>query len=185
VDTVEKSMFYAPFKSKPVAFTDAEWAAIQEEGKTAIKNIVVPQYRIIKKFYEEEYIPNTRKTLGVTSFPNGQEYYQQRINYFTTTSMSYEGVYQTGLKEVARIESEMQGVMKEVGFNGTLKEFIATLRTDERFYATSPEALLKEASFIAKNIDWTLPRFFGKLPRQPYGVRPVPDFLAPGYTGGR
>jgi len=185
VDTVEKSMFFKPLKEKPVAFTATEWAAIQDEGKAAIKNIVVPQYRLIKKFYEQEYIPNTRKTLGATSFPNGQEYYQQRISYYTTTSMSYEDVYQTGLKEVARIEAEMNEVMKEVGFTGTLKEFIATLRTDERFYAISPEALLKEASFIAKNIDWTLPRFFGKLPRQPYGVRPVPDFLAPGYTGGR
>ena len=185
VDTVEKSMFYRPLKEKPAAFSETEWKAIQEEGREAIRNIVIPQYRRIKKFYEEEYIPNTRKTLGATSFPNGQAYYQQRISYYTTTSMTYEEVYQTGLKEVARIEAEMNDIMKEVGFRGTLKEFIATLRTDERFYATSPEALLKEASFIAKNIDWTLPRFFGKLPRQPYGVRPVPDFLAPGYTGGR
>ncbi len=185
VDTVEKSMFYKPLKEKPSAFSDAEWASVQEQGRSAIKNVIVPQYRLIKKFYEEEYIPNTRKTLGAISFPNGKEYYQQRINYFTTTSMSYEEVYQTGLKEVARIEAEMNTVMKEVGFTGTLKEFIATLRTDERFYAASPEGLLKEASFIAKNIDWTLPKFFGKLPRQPYGVRPVPDFLAPGYTGGR
>ena len=185
VDTVEKSMFYKPFMQKPVAFTDAEWAAVQEEGKAAIKNIVIPQYRRIKTFFEDEYIPNTRKTLGVISFPNGQAYYQQRVSYFTTTSMSYEEVYQTGLKEVARIEAEMTTVMKELGFTGTLKEFIASLRTDERFYAKTPEELLKEASFIAKNIDWTLPRFFGKLPRQPYGVRPVPDFLAPGYTGGR
>jgi uncharacterized protein (DUF885 family) len=185
VDTVENSMFYRPLKDKPIAFSDAEWKTVQDEGKAAIRNIVVPQYKLIKNFYEQEYIPNTRKTLGVTSFPNGQEYYQQRINYFTTTSMSYEEVYQTGLKEVARIEKEMNEIMKEVGFTGTLKEFIATLRTDERFYAKTPEGLLKEASFIAKNIDWTLPRFFGKLPRQPYGVRPVPDFLAPGYTGGR
>jgi uncharacterized protein (DUF885 family) len=99
--------------------------------------------------------------------------------------MPYEEVYQTGLREVARIEKEMDDVMKEVGFKGTLKEFIAMLRTDPRFYATTPEGLLKEASYIAKKVDWTLPRFFGKLPRQPYGVQPVPAFLAPGYTGGR
>ncbi len=185
VDTVEKSLFYRPFREKPAAFSELDWKAIQEEGKLAISKIIIPQYKLIKKFYEEEYIPNTRKTLGAISFPNGEKYYQQRISYYTTTAMTYEEVYQTGLKEVARIEAEMGEIMKEVGFQGTLKEFIATLRTDERFYATSPEALLKEAAFIAKNIDWTLPRFFGKLPRQPYGVRPVPDFLAPGYTGGR
>ena len=185
VDDPEKSMFYKPFQTKPVAISDAEWKALQTEGRTAIVEIVVPQYKKIKVFFEEEYIPNTRKTLGVTSFPNGEKYYQQRISYYTTTSMTYEQVYQTGLKEVARIEAEMYEVMKEVGFKGSLKEFIATLRTDERFYVTTPEALLKEASFIAKNVDWTLPKYFGKLPRQPYGVRPVPAFLAPGYTGGR
>lgn len=185
VDTVEKSMFFKPFSNKPVAITDSEWKVYQDRARKAIKDIVMPQYVRIKKFYESEYIPTTRKTLGVINFPNGAAYYQQRINYFTTTDMSYEQVYQTGLSEVARIEKEMQEVMNEVGFKGTLKEFIATLRNDDRFYVSTPDALLKEASFIAKKIDWTLPRFFNKLPRQPYGVQPVPAFLAPGYTGGR
>ncbi len=185
VDTVEKSMFYKPFLNKPAAINESEWAQYQEKGRKAVKEIVIPNYVRIKKFFEEEYIPNTRKTLGATAFPDGQRYYQQRINYFTTTNMSYEEVYQTGLKEVARIEGEMGEVMKEVGFRGSLKEFIQQLRNDDRFYVTTPEALLKEASYIAKKIDWTLPKFFGKLPRQPYGVQPVPAFLAPGYTGGR
>ena len=185
VDAAEKSMFYRPFAQKPAGIDDAEWKKIQDQGKAAIMGIVVPQYQRIKVFFESEYIPTTRRTLGVTSFPNGQQYYQQRINFYTTLNMPYEEVYQVGLKEVARIEKEMLDVMKEVGFTGTLKEFIATLRTDPRFYVSTPEALLKEASFIAKKIDWTLPRFFGKLPRQPYGVQPVPAFLAPGYTGGR
>ncbi|MGB4772466.1 MAG: DUF885 domain-containing protein [Chitinophagaceae bacterium] len=185
VDTVEKSMFYKPFLTKPAAISDADWAQYQEKGKKAVKEIVVPQYLRIRKFFEEEYVANTRKTLGATAFPDGQRYYQQRINYFTTTNISYEDVYQTGLKEVARIEAEMGEVMKEVGFRGSLKEFIQQLRNDDRFYVTTPDALLKEASFIAKKIDWTLPKFFGKLPRQPYGVQPVPAFLAPGYTGGR
>ncbi len=185
VDTVDRSMFYKPFSEKPIAINEADWAKLQEEGKTAIRNMVIPQYKRIKDFFENEYIPNTRKTLGVTSFPGGERYYQQRISYYTTTSMTYEEVYQRGLSEVVRIEKEMKEVMNEVGFKGTLKEFIQTLRDDDRFYATTPEGLLKEASYIAKTIDWTLPKFFGKLPRQPYGVRPVPAFLAPGYTSGR
>jgi uncharacterized protein (DUF885 family) len=185
VDTVEKSLFYKPFMTKPAAMSEAEWVQYQEKGKKAVKEIVVPQYMRIRKFFEEEYVANTRKTLGATAFPDGQRYYQQRINYFTTTNISYEEVYQTGLREVARIETEMGEVMIGVGFRGSLKEFIQQLRNDDRFYVTTPEALLKEASFIAKKIDWTLPKFFGKLPRQPYGVQPVPAFLAPGYTGGR
>ena len=185
VDTVEHSMFYKPFLQKPMSINEKEWAAIQKQGAELIRTIVVPQYKRIKTFFEEEYVAKTRKTLGATAMPNGKAYYQQRIDFFTTTSMSFEEVYQTGLREVARIEAEMQQVMNEVGFKGTLKEFIEMLRTDPRFYVTTPEALLKEASYIAKQIDWTLPRFFGKLPRQPYGVQPVPAFLAPGYTGGR
>jgi uncharacterized protein (DUF885 family) len=185
VDTVEKSMFYKPFLTRPAAISEADWKQYQARGAKAVNETVVPQYARIKTFFETEYIPATRKTLGATAFPDGQRYYQQRIGFFTTTDMTYEQVYQTGLSEVARIEKEMQDVMKEVGFKGTLKAFIQSLRDDDRFYVNTPEALLKEASFIAKKIDWTLPRFFGKLPRQPYGVQPVPAFLAPGYTGGR
>jgi uncharacterized protein (DUF885 family) len=185
VDTVEKSLFYKPFMTRPASISEEEWKQYQVKGAKAVKETVVPQYARIRKFFEEEYIPGTRKSLGATSFPDGQRYYQQRINFFTTTGMTYEQVYQTGLSEVARIEKEMQPVMDEVGFKGSLKEFIQSLRDDDRFYVTTPDALLKEASFIAKKIDWTLPRFFGRLPRQPYGVQPVPAFLAPGYTGGR
>jgi len=76
-------------------------------------------------------------------------------------------------------------VMKDVGFSGSLKEFISSLRTDPKFYATTPEQLLKEASYIAKKADAMLPRFFALLPRQPYGVEPVPAHLAPTYTAGR
>jgi uncharacterized protein (DUF885 family) len=185
VDTVEKSMFYKPFMSKPVAISDEDWKAFQERGKKAVKEIVIPQYVRIRKFFEEEYIPTTRKRWELLHSLMAKKYYQQRISFFTTTNMSYEEVYQTGLSEVARIEKEMQAVMDEVGFKGTLKQFIEQLRNDDRFYVNTPEALLKEASYIAKKIDWSLPKFFGKLPRQPYGVQPVPAFLAPGYTGGR
>jgi uncharacterized protein (DUF885 family) len=112
-------------------------------------------------------------------------YYQERTHHYTTTDLSYEEVYQLGLEEVARIKKEMLDVMNEAKFSGTLKEFIAYLRTDPKFYAPTPEQLLKEASFIAKKADGLLPQFFSKLPRQPYGVEPVPAHLAPTYTAGR
>ncbi len=79
----------------------------------------------------------------------------------------------------------MQQVLKDVSFKGTMKDFITFLRTDPKFYATTPEQLLKEASFIAKKADGMLPMLFGKLPRQPYTVEPVPEHLAPTYTAGR
>ncbi len=185
VDDVSQSFFYRPFLKKPVQVNDKDWDSVASAGKIAVEKNIIPQYKRIKKFFEEEYTPAARKTLGVISYPNGEKYYQQRVNYFTTTALSYNQVYETGLKEVARIQADMETVLKEVKFKGSLKEFIAYLRTDSQFYVSTPEALLKEASFITKKIDGQLPRFFGKLPRQPYTVEPVPDYLAPNYTGGR
>jgi uncharacterized protein (DUF885 family) len=185
VDDVDSSMFFRPLAKRPLMISEQDWVKYQQRGRQLIRSIIVPQYVRLEKFFEEEYLPNTRRTLGATEMPGGQNLYQQRIDHFTTLQMPFEDVYQTGLKEVARIEDEMQQVMREVKFNGDLKAFIAMLRTDPRFYVSSPEALLKEASFISKRIDWVLPKYFGKLPRQPYGVQPVPAFLAPGYTAGR
>lgn len=185
VTNATESVFYAPFLIKPTGIDDVQWATLSSRGQEAVMDIVVPQYKFIEQFFEQEYIPRTKKSLGVIDYPNGAAYYQQRVSYFTTTSLSYEQVYQLGLKEVARIEQEMMQVLKEVNYKGSLQDFIQMLRTDPRFYPKTPEELLKEASFIAKKIDGKLPQFFGRLPRLPYTVAPVPADLAPNYTGGR
>jgi len=185
VDSVEKSVFWKPFLQKPFSVNGDDWKRITEEGERVIKDDVIGSFRQIKAFFDNEYLPKTRTTIGVSNFPNGLAYYQDRVHHYTTTDISYEEVYQLGLKEVERIKKKMQDVLKEVNFTGTMQEFIAYLRTDPKFYATTPEQLLKEASYIAKQIDGKLPMFFGKLPRQPYGVEPVPAHLAPTYTAGR
>ena len=99
--------------------------------------------------------------------------------------MTPKEIHELGLAEVARIRSEMEAVIKEVGFKGTFAEFIHFLRTDPQFYATTPEQLLKEAAYIAKKMDAQLPKLFHTLPRKPYGVAPVPANIAPKYTTGR
>jgi uncharacterized protein (DUF885 family) len=185
VDNYQKSVFWAPLSIKPVAVSDSDWELIRSGGKLAIEEYAIPAYKKIKAFFDEEYLPKTRTTIGVSHFPKGLEYYQDRTKHYTTTNMTYEQVYELGLFEVARIKNEMFDVMRKVNFTGSLQEFITQLRTDPRFYATTPEQLLKEASYHAKKADGCLPRFFGKLPRQPYGVEAVPAHLAPTYTGGR
>jgi uncharacterized protein (DUF885 family) len=185
VDSVEKSTFFNPFNKKPAAISDMEWKDYQSKARTIILNDVVGSYKTLKVFFEKEYLPKTRKTLGASNFPNGRKYYEDRVRHYTTTNLSSEEVYQVGLKEVARIKKEMDSVIKAVHFQGSFKDFINFLRTDSRFYPKSAEELLKEASFIAKKIDGLLPNLFGKLPRQPYTVAPVPDYLAPTYTTGR
>jgi uncharacterized protein (DUF885 family) len=185
VDDPEKSVFWKPFLKKPFAISDENWKKIVDDGKTAVQQYAIAGFKKIKVFFDNEYLPKTRTTIGVSNFPDGLAYYQDRVHHYTTTDKSYEEIYQLGLQEVARIKSEMLVVMKEANFTGTLQEFIAYLRTDPKFYAPTGEQLLKEASFIAKKADGMLPSLFGKLPRQPYGVEAVPAHLAPTYTGGR
>jgi uncharacterized protein (DUF885 family) len=185
VDSIDKSVFYRPFLKRPFAIPEEDWRKITEEGKSAVKQYAIEGFKKIKQFFDTEYLPKTRTTIGVSNFPNGLAYYKELVHHYTTTDLSYDEIYELGLQEVTRINDEMQNVMYKLKFSGTLQEFIAYLRTDPKFYATTSEQLLKEASYIAKKADGMLPRFFGKLPRQPYGVEPVPEDLAPTYTAGR
>jgi uncharacterized protein (DUF885 family) len=185
VDDVTKSVFWKPFLQKPFAINDTDWIKLKEQAANAISQDVIESFRKIKSFFDNEYLPKTRTTIGVSNFPNGLAFYQERVHHYTTTDLTFEEVYQLGLKEVARIKKEMMTVIKEANFPGTMQDFIAYLRTEPRFYVTTPEQLLKEASFLAKQIDGKLPSLFTKLPRQPYGVEPVPAYLAPTYTAGR
>jgi uncharacterized protein (DUF885 family) len=185
VDTPEKSVFWQPFTLKPAAISQTDWQTWQQTAKIIIKKEVISSFKQIKEFFDQEYLPKTRKTLGASSFPNGKAFYENRVRYYTTTHLSSEEIYRIGLKEVARIKVEMDQILKQVNFGGSFKEFITYLRTDPRFYPKTADELLKEASFIAKKIDGKLSSLFGKLPRQPFSIAPVPDYLAPTYTGGR
>ena len=181
----QKSIFWKPFLQKPFGINEEEWKRILKAGEEAVQHYAVKGFKNIKTFFDTEYLPKTRTSIGVSNFPDGIAYYQDRAHHYTSTDLSYEEIYKLGLQEVARIKKEMLDVMKEVKFRGSLKEFITSLRSDPRFYATTPDQLLKEASFIAKKADGVLPKFFATLPRQPYGVEPVPAHLAPTYTAGR
>lgn len=180
------SYFYSPFKNLPENITQYQKDSILSAAKIAIENSVIPQFKRIKTFFEDEYLPKTRTSIGVSETPGGEAYYQNRINFYTTSTLySAEDIHQIGLKEVARIKAEMRKIIKEVKFKGNFSAFLKFLRTDEQFYAKTPKELLMFARDIAKRADEQLPRFFKTLPRKPYGVAPVPDAIAPKYTGGR
>ena len=178
--------FYSPFKTLPNGLSQTQKDSVLIEAKKAIEKSVVPQFIRIKDFFEKEYYPNTRTTVGVSEIPNGAEFYQNRINYYTTSTLySADEIHQIGLKEVARIKEEMIKIIEDLNFKGSFKEFFKFLRTDDQFYAKTPKELLMYARDISKRADEQLPRFFKTLPRKPYGVAPVPDAIAPKYTGGR
>ncbi len=185
VDDPQASVFFAPFVRFPATVRSGERARLREAGEAAVRGAVVPGYRTFLDFMVGEYLPGARTTLGASEFPGGEAYYAQRIRHFTTLDLGAEEIHRLGLEEVERIRGEMELIIETVGFDGGFAAFLEFLRTDPRFYAATAEELLKEASHIAKRMDGRLPSLFKTLPRLPYGVEPVPDHLAPKYTGGR
>ena len=174
----------APLSRLPASIPAAEQAMLQARGRAAV-DVIRPLQRDYAAFLEREYLPAARKALGARTLPGGEAYYRRLVREHTTSDLTPDQIHQIGQTEVARIRAEMAGVMAETRFQGDLPAFLAMLRTEPRFYATSREALLKEASEIAKRIDDQLPAWFATLPRLTYGVRPVPREIEAGYTTGR
>ncbi|TGV18864.1 DUF885 domain-containing protein [Pseudoalteromonas sp. MEBiC 03607] len=185
VDDATKSEFYKPFLNNTAGLSDSEFAALQKQAQTIIKEQVIPAYQGYLTFSNNEYQPGARTEIGISSTPNGKAFYENRARYYTTTDMTPKEIHELGLQEVARIRAEMEKIIEQVGFEGSFADFVHFLRTDPQFYAKTPEELLKEASYIAKKMDAQLPKLFHTLPRMPYGVAPVPASIAPKYTTGR
>ncbi|MCV2886145.1 DUF885 domain-containing protein [Aestuariibacter sp. AA17] len=180
-----ESVFYTPFTDIEKVVGQAQADALKKQALEVIENDIFTAYRRFHQFLQQTYIPNAKKEISTTSWENGLAYYENRARYFTTTTLSAEEIHHIGLKEVARIRSEMQAVLDEVQFDGSINEFIAFLRTDPQFYAKTPLELIKHASYFSKLMDAKLPKLFNVLPRTPYGVEAVPDSIAPKYTTGR
>src|SRR5262249_48964435 len=181
----QKSVFYAPFLSMPTTIPADRAARLRADGLAAVRDAVIPAYAKVARFLAETYIPGARKTTAAGDLPNGRAYYLAAIREPLTKDATPEELHALGEREVKRIRAEMETIRAEVGFRGDLGAFLAFLRTDPRFYARTPEELLMRAAWIAKRIDGRLPRFFGVLPRLPYGVQPLPHANAPLSTGGR
>ena len=183
--TAEENFYYTPFKNLPKQLSDYEKDSLIKAAKDVVLYDVIPAFKNVKDFFENIYYPYTRKSIGISETPNGEEYYQSRIDYYTTLNETPKSIHEKGLKEVARIRKKMESIVDEVKFKGDLQQFITFLRKDPQFYAKTPEELLKHARNIAKKLDEQLPRYFKTLPRKPYGIAPVPEAIAPKYTGGR
>jgi len=182
---VTDSVFYKPFSQLPDGMSKRLKDSLRKKAKTVISTSVIPAYRDLAHYFETVYIPKTKQSLGARDFPDGQGYYQHKIRQYTTGDLTPEAIHLIGLNEVKRIRKEMEGIIQSLDFKGDFKAFLKFLRQSPQFYATTPEQLLKEAAYIAKRMDGQLPRFFTKLPRQPYTVEPVPESIAPKYTTGR
>lgn len=180
VDAPEESLLFEPFKNFPGSINDEERERLMAEGRDVLESVVLPEYERLRDFLRDEYIPATRESIAITDLVGGEDYYQHLIERYTTLNLTADEIHQIGLDEVERIRADMMKIVEQQGFGDDFESFVEFLRNDEQFYAGTPEELLKETAYILKRIDGKLPELFKTLPRLPYGIQPIPGYLAAG-----
>ena len=172
----------AKFKKFPATIPVAEQARLTEAAKAVYADAVRPALKRLHRFLRDEYVPNCRETVGRSALPNGRAWYDYQIKHYTTTTLSPDEIHNIGLREVKRIRAEMEAIRERVGFEGDLHAFFDFLRTDSQFYYDTADELLAGYRDICKRADPELTKLFRKLPRQPYGVIPVPSYIEKSVT---
>ncbi|GAC1687285.1 MAG: DUF885 domain-containing protein [Candidatus Acidiferrum sp.] len=171
-----------PFKEFPANFPESERTRLADRARTIYASELRPAFQRLHDYFAGTYLPACRESIAATALPNGAAAYAYHVRWQTTTKLTPAQIHEIGLSEVKRIRAEMDKVIAESRFHGSFSEFTTFLRADARFYYDKPEDLVNGYRIIAKKIDPELAHLFGKLPRLPYGVTPIPDFKAPSQT---
>ena len=180
-DQASDSPFYRAFAAMPEEIDPEIQIWLKSAATAIIEEQINPALRELLEFLESDYLPAARPP-GIGALPGGKQVYSRLAQHFTTTELTPDEIHEIGLREVARIRGEMETVIDTVGFDGDIAAFNDFLRTDPQFYYETPEALLEGYQAVSKRLDPGLVNLFGKLPRAPYGVRPIPDEEAPDTT---
>jgi prolyl oligopeptidase len=182
VEFASESPLFRAFENMPDSIPAADRERLRAAATEALEDEVLPAYRKLNKYFNEKYLPAARDSIGLSALPNGNAWYEHLARSFTTTRMTPDDIHRLGLEEVKRIRGEMEEVISEVGFEGSFQDFLVFLRTDPQFYYDNPEDLYEAYLATSKRIDPELVKLFGLLPRMPYGVKPIPDAVAPDTT---
>ncbi len=180
----EKSLFWGPIKSFPDAVPAADRERITAAMRKLLAEQVLPAYARLQAFVRDEYVPKARASTAWAALPDGKAWYAQRVRQSTTVALTPDEIHEIGLKEVARILGEMEGVRKQVGFPGDLKAFFKHLQDDPKFYFSKPEELLAGYRDLQKKINSLTPKLFDIQPKADYEVREVEAFRAESAAGG-
>lgn len=180
--TTLEATLLTPLASMPSSIAEAQQEQYRERARAIVRDRILPAHQEAVAFIESEYLPAARAGLGLRSVPGGEDLYRYLVRSYTTTDMTPEEIHALGLSEVARIRAAMEEEIRASGFRGNFAAFQRFLRTDRRFYARTPDDLVRYASEIAKRADGELPRLFGTLPRLSYGIRVIPAEQAEGST---
>jgi len=182
VDEADQSPLLGAFKQFPASVDSLQQAALLKQAEAAYSEKVAPAFEKLLVFVESEYLPAARESIAMADLPNGEAWYAYNVKVTTTTDLTPEQIHQIGLDEVKRIRGAMDEIIQSTGFEGSFEEFLVFLRTDPQFYHETKEGLLREYRDIAKRADPELMKLFGKLPRTPYGVLPVPSYAEKSQT---
>jgi uncharacterized protein (DUF885 family) len=174
----EQTRFFVPFaRTRPSAIPEAEWTRLRARAVQIITQVITPEYQKFAAFYLSDYKPKCRTSVGASAMPEGPAFYAAQVRRHTTADLTPEAIHQIGLSEVARIKARMDGVAQAAGYP-TRAAMVAEIRSNPKYFAKSPEELMAAAARMAKSIDGMLPRYFGKLPRLPYGIKAIPKETA-------
>ena len=184
-DKPEDTLFWGPITNMPKDFSDADRKRLTDEYRKLIGEQLMPAYKKLRAFVNDEYLPKTRDTFGLDKLPNGQAWYAFNAKQSTTTELTPAQIHQIGLDEVARIHGEMQKVMAEVGFKGTLQDFFKYVETDKKFEFKSEDELLKYYRALEDKINQKIPEQFSLIPKSPFEIRPIEPFRAKSGPGGQ
>jgi len=182
VEFASESPLFKAFDDMPDSIAAADRERLRAAATDAIEDDVLPAYKKLDRYFNQEYLPAARDSVGLSDLPNGSVWYEYLARSFTTTHMTPDDIHRLGLEEVKRIRDEMHKVIAEVQFEGSFEDFLVFLRTDPQFYYDKPEDLHEAYLATSKRIDPELVNLFGLLPRMPYGVKPIPDSVAPDTT---
>ncbi|MBB1288985.1 DUF885 domain-containing protein [Pseudoalteromonas sp. SR43-6] len=183
VKNAEDSLFWGPIRKLPESFSAQQKQKITAQYRQLIMQHLVPAYKSMSDFLANQYIPNSRESVGYSDLPNGKVWYEYQIKKNTTLSLSADEIHDIGLSEVSRILSEMKKVKETVGFKGELSEFFDHLRDSDEFYYDTPEELIAAYENVKKKIDARLPLLFNIAPKAPYVVKAVEAYRAQSAAG--
>ena len=159
--------------------TPTEKEDLINKAKTLINNEINPAYEELNNFLKDDYLVNSRDSIGIKDIPDGKRYYEELAKHYTTTDLTPDEIHNIGLKEIERIRSEMEEIIESVNWDGDFNSFLNYLRTSPRFYYDNPDDLFDAYLIMSKTIDPLLPKLFNVFPRAPYGVIPIPSESAP------
>lgn len=183
-DKPEETLFWQPIVNMPKDFSEADKKRLTEAYRQLIATQLMPAYRDLRKYVNDEYLPKGRDTVGISALPNGKALYAYNVKVSTTTDKTPEELHAIGLSEVARLHGEIRGVMQATGFKGSLQDFFKFVITDKRFEYPTEKALLDAYNALRVKVDAGVPKLFAVTPKAGFEIRPIEAFRAKSSAGG-